>query len=78
MSGWREEIIILKCGCKIGRSGKGPCFYDFICEEHLIEVLDAEGHYDYDKALAFTDKLNKDMRQKEKMENEQHKDNEQT
>lgn len=67
MSKWREEEIILPCGCKIGRTGKGnPYYYDYLCEIHLPEVLDNEGHFSYEKSVALTNKLNKEMKELEK------------
>ena len=62
MGKWREEVKILLCGCKVGRSKAGQWFYDFICEEHLKEVY-VDGKYSYDKATEMTDKLNRDMKE---------------
>jgi len=60
----REEERILDCGCKIGRTG-GPWFYDYLCEEHVKKVQGKDGKYNYDKALALTEELNKMMKEEE-------------
>ena len=62
MSAVREEIQILECGCKLGRSNKGPWFYDFICEKHIKDVQ-TDGHYDYDKALKMTEEINRKLKE---------------
>ena len=67
MSNWREEIRVLPCGCKIGRSANGLWFYDFICEKHVKEVQE-NGHYSYDKALKMTEDLNKKLKEEETKE----------
>jgi hypothetical protein len=67
MSGWREEVKVFPCGCKVGRSANGMWFYDFICDEHIKEVR-TDGHYDYDKAVKFTEEMNKRMKEEEKNE----------
>jgi len=72
MGQWRDETIVLECGCKIGRSGKGMWFYDFICDKHVPDCQ-TDGHYDYDKAMLMTQKLNQDMREKERKEREARK-----
>lgn len=59
--GFREEVKILECGCKIGRAEGGLWFYDFICEKHLPEVQE-NGHYSYEKAIKLTEKLNAEIR----------------
>ena len=61
MGKWREEAKVLPCGCKIGRSGKGPWFYDFYCDSHVEEVR-TNGRFDYDKSLKYLKKLNKEMK----------------
>jgi hypothetical protein len=72
VSNWREEVQVLECGCKIGRTGKGgQWFYDYLCDKHVKDVQDAEGHYSYDKALAMTEKLNKEMKENARKEKEQ-------
>jgi len=65
MGKWREEVKVLPCGCKIGRSNNGLWFYDYICEKHL-PCVQTNGKYDYEKALKFTEELNRRMRKKEK------------
>lgn len=61
MGKWREETIVLKCGCKVGRSQQGVWFYDFICGEHLPNVQ-VDGKFNYNKSLKFTEELQKLMK----------------
>lgn len=61
MGKWREEEVILPCGCKVGRSQQGLWFYDFICEEHLQNVQ-VDGKFNYEKSLEFTEMLQKAMK----------------
>jgi len=58
MGKWREEIKILACGCKIGRSKGGVWFYDFLCSVHVKDVYDKQGHYSIELAEKQTKKLN--------------------
>jgi len=62
MSKWRENILVLECGCKIGGNKSGPYFYDFICEKHIKRVQ-VKGKYNYEKALKLTDELNRKIRE---------------
>ncbi len=59
---WREEVKTLECGCKVGRSKAGPWFYDFLCDTHVKEVYDKEGHYSIELAEKLTKKLNEEMK----------------
>lgn len=60
MGKWREEIKVLPCGCKIGKSSSnGLWFYDYICDTHLPNFQKRK-KYCYEKALKMTEKLNKE------------------
>jgi len=58
MGKWREETKILSCGCKIGKTGKGPWFLDYYCKTHVEEVR-TNGRFDLEKAFKYLEKLNK-------------------
>jgi len=60
----RDEVKVLPCGCKVGRSASGPWFYDFICDTHVPEVQ-VDGKFNYEKSLAYTEKLQKEMKYRE-------------
>jgi len=60
MGKWRDETKTLVCGCRVGRSGSGQWFYDFICKYHLKGFY-FDGKYSYEKALEMTEKLNRQM-----------------
>jgi len=60
--GKRREIEkVLPCGCKIGKSKGGQWIYDRLCDTHVKEVYDKDGHYSYEKACEQTRKLNIEM-----------------
>lgn len=59
---YREETIILPCGCKVGGNKGGPYFYDFICEKHLPEVQE-NGKFSYAKSEIAIKKLNEKMKE---------------
>lgn len=68
---WRDEVKVLDCGCKIGRSKQGLWFYDYLCEIHVAMVYDDEGHYSLKQAEELTKKLNEEMKNAEKEETEE-------
>jgi len=53
----RDETVILACGCKVGRSGGGQWFFDYLCDEHVKMVRDKNG-YNFEKASELTRTLN--------------------
>ena len=61
MGKWREETKELSCGCKIGRSGKGPWFYDYYCEEH-VKAVQTNGRFDYEKSLKELERMQGTMK----------------
>lgn len=66
----RDEVKILECGCKIGRSKQGLWFYDFICEKHLSEVQGENGLFSAKKSEEFTNKLNEEIKKVPKVKKE--------
>jgi len=62
MGKWRDEVKILACGCKIGRSKQGLWFYDFLCETHVKKVYDGKGHYSLKLAEEMTKAINEAMK----------------
>lgn len=64
MGKWRDEVEILECGCKVGRSKGGVWFYDFLCEEHVKGVYEGK-KYSSEKAEEMTAKLNEQMKMRE-------------
>ena len=58
-----EEKRKLPCGCLVGRSVEGRWFYDYICDVHVKEVYDENGKFSYDKHMALTERLQKEMSQ---------------
>lgn len=75
MSGFRDEVKVLPCGCKIGRSKGGMWFYDYLCEIHVGMVYDEEGHYSLKLAEELTKKLNEEMKELERKKRNEEKEN---
>jgi len=59
----RDEVQILKCGCKIGRTKAGMWVYDYLCDIH-VKLVRKRGKYSFEKACKLTEKLNKNMKKK--------------
>jgi len=68
MSKWREEIKILPCGCKIGRSKQGVWLYDYYCEKHVKELY-VDGKFSLEKTDEMTSKINEEMKKRRRDEN---------
>jgi hypothetical protein len=55
------EVKTLPCGCKVGKSGEGSWFYNYICNQHVKAVYDKDGHYSFDLQIALIKKLNEEL-----------------